>query len=66
MDALVYQDAQMHNLTIPEGKYYLTDTGYPSSQGLLIPYHGVHYHLAEWGHAGVRSVWYTITVPYLF
>jgi hypothetical protein len=36
-DALVYQDAQMHNLMIPEGKYYLADAGYLSSQGLLIP-----------------------------
>jgi hypothetical protein len=65
-DALVYQDGQMHNLMIPEGKYYLANAGYPSSQGLLIPYCGVRYHLAEWGHAGVRSVRYTITVPYLF
>jgi hypothetical protein len=65
-DALVYQDAQMHNLMIPEGKYYLADTGYPSSQGLLISYCGVRYHLAEWGCAGVRSVRYTITIPYLF
>jgi hypothetical protein len=24
------------------------------------------HHLTEWGHAGVRSVRYTITVPYLF
>jgi hypothetical protein len=31
MDAHVYQDAQMYDLMIPEGKYYLTDTGYPSS-----------------------------------
>jgi hypothetical protein len=54
-DALVYQDAQMHDLTISEGKYYLADAGYLSSQG-LIPYRGVHYHLAEWYHAGVRSV----------
>jgi hypothetical protein len=65
-DALVYQDAQMHDLTIPKGKYYLADAGYPSSQGLLIPYRGVRYHLEEWGHAGVRLVRYTITVPYLF
>jgi hypothetical protein len=59
-------DAQMHDLTISEDKYYLADAGYPSSQGLLIPYCGVHYYLAEWGGAGVRSVQYTITVPYLF
>jgi hypothetical protein len=49
-------DAQMHDLMIPEGKYYLADAGYPSSQGLLIPYYGVCYYLAEWGCAGVRSV----------
>jgi hypothetical protein len=59
-DALVYQDAQMYNMTIPEGKYYLTDAGYLSSQGLLISYHGVHYHLAEWGRAGIRSVRYIL------
>jgi hypothetical protein len=28
MDALVYQDPQMHDLMIPEGKYYLADAGY--------------------------------------
>jgi hypothetical protein len=44
----------------------LMQAGYLSSQGFLISYCGVHYHLAEWGHAGVRSVRYTITVPYLF
>jgi hypothetical protein len=66
IDAHVYQDAQIYDLMIPKSKYYLTDAGYLSSQGLLISYHGVCYHLAQWSYAGVRSVIYTITVLYLF
>ena len=56
MDAHVYEDARPRGLDIPDGKYYLADAGFPASQQLLIPYHGRWYHLAEWGHAGVRYV----------
>jgi hypothetical protein len=55
-DARVYEDARSRDLDIPDGKYYLADAGFPASQQLLIPYRGRRYHLAEWGHAGVRYV----------
>src|SRR5882724_13704124 len=44
----VYHDAQVHDLSIPEGKYYLADAGYPLCDALLVPFQGVHYHLREW------------------
>ena len=53
-DACVWEDAHSKNLVIPDGKYYLADAGYPSCKELLLPYCNVRYHLAEWGHAGVR------------
>ena len=53
-DACVWEDAHLKNLAIPDGKYYLADAGYPSCKELLLPYCNVHYHLAEWGCAGVR------------
>jgi hypothetical protein len=53
-DAQVYDDAQSKDLHIPDGKYYLADAGFPTSQQLLTPYCGPWYHLAEWGHASIR------------
>jgi hypothetical protein len=53
-DACLWEDAQMHDLIIPDGKYYLTDAGFPQCQLLLVPYHGVQHHLAEWGCASTR------------
>jgi hypothetical protein len=53
-DARVYEDACAHGLCIPEEKYFLADAGYPLRRGLLTPYRGVRYHLAEWGRASVR------------
>jgi hypothetical protein len=47
---------QWRDLNIPNGKYYLADAGYLACQQLLIPYHGIWYHLAEWSHAGIRYV----------
>ena len=46
-DAWVYHDACITDLYIPPGKYYLADTGFPACDELLVPYHGMHYHLAE-------------------
>jgi hypothetical protein len=46
-----YMMARSRDLHIPDGKYYLTDSGFPASQQLLVPYHGTQYHLKEWGHA---------------
>src|SRR6266576_6376949 len=51
-DARVYQDAIDTDLKIPEGWYYLADAGFPHCNQLLVPYRGVHYHLAEWGRVG--------------
>jgi DDE superfamily endonuclease len=55
-DAHIYQDACAHNLVIPEGKYFLADSGFPSVPGLLVPYRNTHYHLAEWRRADKRYV----------
>ena len=48
-DAQVYHDARITNLYIPPSKYYLADAGFLACDELLVPYHGMHYHLAEWG-----------------
>ena len=53
-DACVWADAHSKDFVIPNGKYYLTDAGYPSCKELLTPYQNVQYHLAECGRAGVR------------
>lgn len=39
-DASVYHDACTTDFTIPDGKYYLADAGYPICPQLLIPYYG--------------------------
>ena len=53
-DAAVYNDARQTDLTMPAGKFYLADKGFGACDSLLVPYHRVRYHLAEWGHAAVR------------
>ena len=53
-DAHVFEDASTTDLYIPPGKFLLADAGYPLWPNLLVPYRGVHYHLAEWGRA---SAW---------
>lgn len=53
-DARIYQDAISTDLHIPQGKYLLGDAGFPLRPGLLVPYQGVRYHLAEWGRANLR------------
>jgi len=55
-DASVYHDAWTMDFTIPDGKYYLADAGYPNCLQLLVLYRGQCYHLAEWGRA---QAWYT-------
>lgn len=55
-NARVWEDALSTDLTIPDGKYYLADAGFPSCKELLVPYRRVRYHLAEWGRANTRSV----------
>ena len=46
-DALVYNDAHQSNLPIANDKFYLADAGFGACNGLLVPYQGVRYHLAE-------------------
>jgi len=55
-DATLYHDARMSDFTIPAGKYYLADVGFPSCLQLLVPYRGQRYHLAEWGRAQTQCV----------
>jgi hypothetical protein len=64
-DASMYNDARLSDLAIPEGKYYLADAGFGMCDSLLIPYRGVHYHLAEWGRASVRYVLLIFAMPKL-
>ena len=52
-DAYLWDDAIRNDFVVPEGKYYLADAGFGTCDQLFLPYHGVCYHLAEWGHANV-------------
>ena len=56
-DSTMFHDACFTDLPVLLGKYYLADAGFPICEMLLIPYRGVRYHLAEWGHA---RLWYMI------
>jgi hypothetical protein len=53
-DMCVFADAKADDFIVPPGKSYLADTSFPACGELLTPSHAVHYHLAEWGHAGVQ------------
>ena len=55
-DASVYHDTHMTDFTIPNGKYYLVDAGYPICPQLLVSYHGTQYHLPEWDRARMKYV----------
>ena len=46
-DGRVFKDALAKGFTIPDGKFYLGDAGYPLTNQCLTPYHGVRYHLRE-------------------
>jgi hypothetical protein len=50
-DSTVFHDARQTDFYIPNGRYYLADAGYGSSDVLLVPYRNVRYHLSEWGRA---------------
>jgi hypothetical protein len=39
---------------IPQPLFYLADAGYSLSNGTLVPYRGVRYHLQETAQAGKR------------
>ena len=42
------------DLKLQLGKFYLANAGFPVANALLIPYQGVWYHLAKWGHADLQ------------
>ncbi|XP_025813055.1 uncharacterized protein LOC112890368 [Panicum hallii] len=56
-DALVLRDAleRENGLRVPQGKFYLVDAGYGAKPGFLPPFHGVRYHLNEWGNNPVQN-----------
>jgi hypothetical protein len=60
-DARVYESAISDDLIVPEGSYLLADAGFPHCKELLVPYRGIRYHLAEWGHAMLRYVFFFST-----
>ena len=53
-DATMFHDACLTDLFVVLGKYYLADAGFSICKSLLIPFCGVHYHLAEWGRADLQ------------
>jgi hypothetical protein len=57
-DATLFIDACTSDLTVPPGKYYLADAGFAACNSLMIPYRRVQYHLAEWGRANPRYVFF--------
>ena len=61
-DAQLWDDAINSSFVVPEGKYYLADAGFPACDQLLLPYWGVHYHLAEWGRANTQYVHFYIEI----
>jgi hypothetical protein len=61
-DAWVWADALAKGFSVPAEFYYLADAGYPHCPELLVPFHGVWYHLQEWGAAGVRYVFASISI----
>lgn len=48
-DSLIYHCTRAADLSIPPGKFYLADAGFPACDGLVIPYRRMRYHLQEWG-----------------
>jgi len=40
-DSCIFDDAHANNFTIPAGRYYLADAGYPNCDALLVPYRGM-------------------------
>lgn len=44
----VLDDPDQNFPPIPEGKYYLVDTGYVNTDGFIAPFPGIRYHLPEY------------------
>ena len=57
-DSWVFDNACQTDFPIAPGTYYLGDAGFPLCDALLVPYHGVCYHLKEWAQSHRRWVNY--------
>lgn len=55
-DSRIYQEARKSVFTIPPGKFYLADAGFPLCDALLVPYRQTRYHLKEWGRATEKYI----------
>lgn len=55
-DSHVFENVQSLDFRIPDSHYYLANARYGNSDVLLVPYHGVMYHLKEWGSSVNRQV----------
>nr|XP_020165865.1 putative nuclease HARBI1 [Aegilops tauschii subsp. strangulata]XP_045087833.1 putative nuclease HARBI1 [Aegilops tauschii subsp. strangulata] len=53
-DAGVLKSSFQSGFHVPTGKYYLVDGGYANTPQFLAPYHGVRYHLQDFGRGGSR------------
>lgn len=53
-DGAVLEAAFEAGFSIPSGKYYLGDAGFPLTPWCIVPYRGVRYHLREWGKSNER------------
>lgn len=58
-DGRLWEAARAIDLTIPNGKYWLADAGFPHCDLLLVPYRNVRYHLKEWAKG---NQWYVSLV----
>lgn len=61
-NATMNPNSHFSDVTIPPGKFYLADAEFGICDSLLVPFHGVHYRLTEWGHADTR---YSSITPHL-
>ena len=54
-DSQMFHNAHFTDFHIPIGEHYLANAGFLACDVLLVPYqyHGVRYHLAEWGCANL-------------
>ena len=62
-DAALWRDAIMNNIWMPADWYLLGDAGFLSCNAILVPYHGVWYHLREWWEEQVGYV-FTLIQPH--
>ena len=53
-DTQMFYNSHFTDLSIPDGKYFLTDAGFPTCSTLLVPYCGTQYHLSELGCTQLR------------